>query len=293
MNLGILVIAVLLFGAVALICFHLETKFFTVKKYTIASGNLPEAFRNTKLALITDLHSTEYGKGNKRLLAAIEREQPDYILIAGDMLVGKEKEDFTPALKLLEAIADRYPVYYSYGNHECRLKEYRKRYGSMAGDYERALKKLPVHMLHNKGIELKRGDASIHIYGLEIAYEYYTRFKTYKMTGKYLTKLLGEKKNGYGILIAHNPFYFPAYAEWGADLVVSGHNHGGIVKVPFFGGLVDPNLRLFPKYDKGLFREKESQMVLSGGMGSHSPHFRAWNLPELVMITLTGKESVE
>lgn len=288
----ILLLTGLVLCAVALIYFHLETKRFIVKRYMIASGNLPEAFHNVKLALITDLHNTVYGKGNQKLLVAIEQEKPDYILLAGDMLVGKPGADFTPAVDFLKAISDRYPVYYSYGNHECRIKEKKKKYKDMSKQYEQAIAKLPLHMLHNQNIEITRGNESIRIYGLEIAHDYYKRFKTYKMTGKYLNKMLGEKKPEYTVLIAHNPYYFPAYAQWGAELVVSGHNHGGIARVPFLGGLVDPNLRFFPKYDKGLFTEQESQMVLSGGIGSHSPNFRAFNLPELVMITLTGKESV-
>lgn len=291
MNPYILLLTGVFLCALALVYFHLETKRFVVKKYTIASGNLPEAFHNVKLALIADLHNTVYGKDNKKLLDAIEREKPDYILLAGDILVGKVGADFTPAVEALAAISERYPVYYSYGNHECRLKEYKKKYKDMSKRYEQAIAKLPLHMLHNQHMTITRGESSIHIYGLEIAHDYYKRFKNYKMTGNYLTKMLGKKKAEYTILIAHNPYYFPAYAEWGAELVVSGHNHGGIARIPFLGGLVDPNLRLFPKYDKGLFKELESQMVLSGGIGSHSPNFRAFNLPELVMITLTGKEA--
>lgn len=292
MNPYLFLLAAVFLCILALVCFHLETRRFAVKKYTIASGKLPEAFHHVKLALITDLHSTEYGKGNQRLLAAIEKEQPDYILIAGDMLVGTAGADFTPAVEFLTAVSKKYPVYYSYGNHECRLKKYKKKYGDMMKDYEQAISRLPLCLLHNRGAEIKRGAASIHIYGLEIAHEYYKR-KSCKMTGGYLTRLLGQKPEGYSILIAHNPLYFPAYAEWGAELVVSGHNHGGIVRLPFAGGLVDPTLHFFPKYDKGLFTDHGSQMVLSGGTGSHRPNFRAWNLPELVMITLTGKESAE
>lgn len=276
---------------IALLCFHLETKYFVIRRYPIASRKLPEAFCGVKLALITDLHSTVYGKNNQKLLSAIAQEQPDYILIAGDMLVAKPGADFTPAVDFLQAISAAYPVYYSYGNHECRLQKNKRKYGDMAKQYEQAIAGLPLHMLHNQKLCLERGEDKIWIYGLEIAQEYYLRFKNYKMTGDYLKKKLGKKEDGYSILIAHNPYYFSAYAQWGAELVVSGHNHGGIVHVPFLGGLVDPNLRLFPKYDKGLFGERESQMVLSGGVGSHNPNFRAWNLPELVILTLTGEST--
>ncbi len=284
----------LLLCITALVLFHLETKRFIVKKYNIASQELPEAFCGIKLVLISDLHNTIYGKENQKLLAAVDREKPDYILIAGDVLTARAGEDFTPAVDFLKAVSSRYPVYYSYGNHESRLKEKKERYGDMAKEYEGAIGKLPLHMLHNQKEQIVRDGASLWIYGLEIGQEYYYRFKQYRMTGNYLNKKLGKKKkDGYHILIAHNPFYFPAYAEWGADLVVSGHNHGGIARVPFVGGLVDPNLRLFPKYDRGVFSEGKTKMVLSAGTGSHSPNFRAFNPPELVVITLDRKEHLE
>lgn len=293
MNIYHAVMAAMVLCILALIYFRLETRHFIIKRHTVASEKLPADFNHVKLALITDLHNTEYGKGNRRLLEAIDKEKPDYILIAGDMLVGKINADFTHAVDFLKAIAERYPVYYSYGNHECRLKENKKKYKNTFRDYEQAISELPLHMLHNQKAEIRRGTSSLYIYGLEIASDYYKRLKACKMTGNYLNRLLGEKQDGFNILIAHNPFYFPAYAEWGAELVVAGHNHGGIVNVPFLGGLVDPALHFFPEYDKGLFKEKNSQMVLSGGVGGHSPNFRAFNPPELVMITLAGKESAK
>lgn len=275
-------------AAAALLGFHMETKRFVVTRYTIASKKVPEAFCGVKLALISDLHNQAYGKGNEKLLGAIAHEKPDYILVAGDMLVAKRGEDFSPAVDFLKKLVEHYPVYYSFGNHECRLREKKDHYGVMADEYERAVGKLPLHMLHNQKMEIRRKGDSIVIYGLEIGSEYYYRFKPYVMTENYLNKKLGKVDGEkFSILIAHNPFYFPAYAEWGADLVVSGHNHGGIARVPFLGGLVDPNLRLFPKYDKGLFQEKDAQLVLSAGTGSHSPNFRAFNPPELIMITLS------
>lgn len=274
-------------AAAALTVFHLETKRFVVNRYTIASRKLPEAFCGVKFALISDLHNMVYGEGNSRLLLAIEKEKPDFILIAGDMLVAKRGEDFSPAVEFLQKISVRYPVYYSYGNHECRLRDW-EHYGSMAQDYEVAIKDLPLHMLHNRKIRMERGGQSIYICGLEIGKKYfYGLWPHNDMNGQYLEERLGKADPGaFHLLIAHNPLYFPAYAEWGADLVVSGHNHGGIVTVPFLGGLVDPNMRIFPKYDKGLFQERDTQMVLSAGTGSHSPYFRAFNPPEVVIVTL-------
>lgn len=287
MDLYYMIAAAALAGMSALTLCHLETRHFIIRRYVIASGRLPQSFDGVRLALITDLHSTEYGRGNKKLLAALETESPDYVLIAGDMLVAKPGADFTPAVSFLKEISSRYPVFYSFGNHECRLGEKKDYYGDMFRSYTEAIGRFPLTTLHNRSVRLEREGDAIDIYGLEIGKEYYRRFKHYQMTGNYLTGRLGKRDaEQFSVLIAHNPFYLPAYAQWGADLVVSGHNHGGIARLPFLGGLVDPNLRIFPKYDRGLFREDNTQMVLSGGTGSHSPNFRAFNPPELVMITL-------
>ena len=93
----------------------------------------------------------------------------------------------------------------------------------------------------------------------------------------------------YNILIAHNPDYFKVYSEWGANLVLAGHNHGGLVKLPFLGGVLSPRLHLFPKYSYGLYKKGESKMILTGGLGSHSLKIRVNNVPELVFIELKTK----
>lgn len=88
-------------------------------------------------------------------------------------------------------------------------------------------------------------------------------------------------------MIAHNPEYFPAYAEWGADLVLSGHVHGGLMRLPFLGGVIAPSMKLFPKYDGGVFEEHGSTMILSRGLGTHTLPIRIFNPGELVVIRLT------
>ncbi|MDE7197816.1 MAG: hypothetical protein K2O15_02920, partial [Lachnospiraceae bacterium] len=84
----------------------------------------------------------------------------------------------------------------------------------------------------------------------------------------------------------HNPVYFDAYEAWGADLVVSGHVHGGIMRLPVLGGVISPALTLFPKYDGGVFYEKESTMILSRGLSSHTLPIRIFNPGELIVIDL-------
>ena len=127
------------------------------------------------------------------------------------------------------------------------------------------------------------------IYGSEIDKYFYKRFTIPEMDSEYLTRLLGSPDPGtYTILLAHNPDYFPRYAGWGADLVLAGHIHGGIVRIPFWGkGLLSPNVRFFPRYDGGVYREGDSTMILSRGLGIHTIPFRLFNPAEVIVIDFT------
>ena len=112
------------------------------------------------------------------------------------------------------------------------------------------------------------------------------------MDQDYLASLIGRPDpDSFHILLAHNPDYFPRYAEWGADLVLSGHVHGGIMKLPLLGGVISPSLRLFPKYDGGLFEERNSRMILGRGLGSHTIPIRVFNPGELIEICLIPETS--
>ena len=103
----------------------------------------------------------------------------------------------------------------------------------------------------------------------------------------YVAQKLGTKEDKcYHILLAHNPEYFDAYEQWGADLVLSGHVHGGLIRLPFLGGVIAPSLKLFPKYDGGLFYKNNTTMILSRGLAFHNLGLRMWNQGELVVIEL-------
>ena len=111
------------------------------------------------------------------------------------------------------------------------------------------------------------------------------------MNGDYIKELIGTAdKDSFNVLLAHNPDYFPAYAQWGADLVLSGHVHGGMVRIPWWKGVVSPSIRLFPKYDGGKFEEGNSTMILSRGLGMHTIPVRLFNPAEIVVVELEGEE---
>ncbi|MCM1542757.1 MAG: metallophosphoesterase [Blautia sp.] len=254
---------------------------FVVRTHEIADERIRRPLRAVVLA---DLHNKRYGKGNERLLDAIRACKPDCILIAGDMITAIPGKSFEAALHVLKELAKDYPVYYGNGNHEHRIKLYPGSYGDMAERYEAALGEAGIERMVNVHAVLQ--SHGIAIYGSEIDKLYYKRFRVQFMEPDYLKRLLGEPDPGvYNVLLAHNPDYFPQYAEWGADLTVSGHVHGGIVRIPFWGrGVASPGVRLFPKYDGGLFYEKGKTMLLSRGLGEHTIPFRLFNPGELWVV---------
>ena len=93
----------------------------------------------------------------------------------------------------------------------------------------------------------------------------------------------------YNILLSHNPLYYPAYRDWGADLTLSGHIHGGIIRIPGLGGLLSPDLTLFPRYDGGHFTERGKHLIVSRGLGNHFL-VRVMNPPEIGVITLARQK---
>lgn len=240
--------------------------------------------KNCRAVVLADLHNKRYGKDNERLLAAIREAKPDFILVAGDIPTAKPGKSLDIAVSLMTELARDYPIYYGNGNHEHRMKLYPKNYGNMAEEYEKALQKAGISRLVNSHMEL--ADTGIVIYGSEIDRFYYKRFRVQHMEDDYLQGILGTPKSSdYSILIAHNPDYFPQYARWGADLVLSGHVHGGMVRIPIINkGVVSPNVRLFPKYDGGIFHEDKSTMILSRGLGMHTIPIRLFNPGELIVI---------
>jgi len=253
---------------------------FVVVKYKISQNKLKKAYRAVVLA---DLHNKQFGKSNELLLKAIDEQQPDGIWIAGDILTAHPGKSMQVAIDFMTELAKKYPVYYGNGNHEHRLKLYPETYGDMADEYAKALEEAGVRPLVNEHILLE--EYNLAIYGVEIDRTYYKRFTIPEMEEQYLGEILGKPdEKCFNVLLAHNPDYFSNYAGWGADLVLSGHIHGGMVRIPGWRGVVSPSIRLFPHYDGGKFTEGKSTMILSRGLGMHTIPVRLFNPGELVVV---------
>ena len=216
---------------------------FVKINYEIRSGKITKPCR---LVLLADLHNKSFGKGNCRLLAAIDEISPDGILVAGDMLTAIRGADFGHALALMESLAPKYRIYYGMGNHEYRLGLYPDDYPGMYEGYLSGLRRAGIEPLINETAYLP--ECNVAVCGAQIDRAYFRHFKRKPMGQAYLPNILGTPdREKFQLLIAHNPVYFDTYAEWGADLVVSGHVHGGIMRLPLLGGMLSPALTLFPK----------------------------------------------
>ncbi len=257
---------------------------FVKREYTIYSDKTD---REYTIVLLADLHGKEYGKDNYKLISAIKEIDPDFICAAGDMLTAKPRNIMKrtdKALRFFEYLKD-HKIFYSIGNHEYRMKIYKDEYGVAYADYVLALKELGISVLENEHEYIE--GTNIRIQGLMIDREYYKRFDHHEMTADYVKGLTGEwKKEDLCILLAHNPEYFEAYAAAGADLTMSGHVHGGIMRLPGLGGVISPRLTFFPKYTGGIYLSGKSQMILSRGLGYHTIPIRIFNPAELVVVRL-------
>lgn len=267
-----------------------EITTFKVTHYEIVSKKLKRNMDEKKIVFISDLHNYSYGKGNKKLLEAIEQEQPDMIFSAGDLLVGDKRKSSEPAEKFIGALAKKFPVYCGNGNHEQRMKEETDIYGDKYAAYKEEIVKSGVHLLENSSALLDWEGKKVRVSGLEIPLNYYRKFSDKKLDVKEIESRLGKaQEDAFEILLAHNPVHAETYAKWGADLILSGHLHGGIVRIPFCRGVITPQARLFPKYSGGKYAIGEKTIVVSKGLGVHTIPIRLFNEAEVIVLHIKGK----
>lgn len=252
---------------------------FTKTEYEFTSPYLPNAFNDFKIVQISDLHGKSYGKGGDKLLEAIEELEPDIVVITGD-LISRGEMDVDKTIKMIEPISEKYPCYYIRGNHEM----FRDENIDNQADFYKSLQEIGVINAENRTIPLYKRQSRIDLVGLR---EDYKEYKSYEPMD--LKKYLGEKGQYFTLLLAHNALKFKDYVNWGADLILSGHVHGGVIRLPFIGGVFSPDRSLFPKYDKGIYKEGQTSMIVSTGLGPARIPFRLFNRPELVVIKLKSQ----
>ena len=236
--------------------------------------NIPSPFNNFKIISISDLHNKSFGKDNDILLNKIKKQRPDIIVITGD-LIDSYQPNLNRVYKLISKIVDIVPIYYVNGNHELRFKDYQL--------FEDNLKSLGVHILNNKIVKLTREQETINLIGINDP----SKYQSLSISNDHLNKLLTQTKHAdYTILLSHRPELMPLYKEKNINLILSGHAHGGQIRLPFTQGLYAPNQGFFPIYTAGYFIENDTAMVVSRGLGPSSFPLRINNKPDLVEIIL-------
>lgn len=280
---------VILIVAVILVLLEIwrELHSFKIEEYIVETHKFKKNGRTVKIVFLSDIHNFEYGKRNSRLLASIKKQVPDFILIGGDLLVYSEKFETDKMEYLLEELCKVAPVYYSYGNHEKKLLQLKEKTAGKLQRYVERAEAAGVQFLRNESETILVNQQQVCITGLDLDLEYYKKGRRIpQLTSERLSQYIGTRtgSGSFQILLAHNPLYFKQYASWGADVVLAGHVHGGVVRLPLLGGVISTTFQLFPKYDAGRFQEKQSTMVLSRGLGVHTIKMRLFNIPEVSVV---------
>ena len=271
---------------------------FEVTYYRLFSEKLSSDIR---IALLTDLHQTVYGEKNSELLDEIRGQSPDLILIAGDS-INRRSPDLDYIIDLCRELTEIAPVYYGLGNHEneviygddLNIEMLEKRADELPLDKEdlsplieddrllTELGKMGVHVLQNQAEEVDINGDRLLIGGIST-----NESSFWPYSGNFVTGFAEADDSFFKLLISHRPEPVMRYIpDYDIDLVVSGHNHGGQVRIPGIGGLFSPDEGFFPEYDGGYYRTHKLRMIVSRGLGNHSLFPRVFNRPELVIIDI-------
>lgn len=258
--------------------------------------NSPEISSQVRIALVTDLHSCYYGKGQEKLIRAIDAQTPDLLLLGGDIFDDEVPDTNTELF--LSGIADKYPCYYVTGNHE---------YWSGTKNFNikmSILKKYGVKLLSNACETIEVNGTMINLCGVDDPDSYMVNYNLETNPEGYENARIGKleifnqqldavraqaKKENFTILLSHRPEQFKNYVSRGFDLVLCGHAHGGQWRIPgILNGLYAPDQGLFPPYAGGRYEQDNTAMIVSRGLAREStPVPRIFNPPELVVITIT------
>ncbi len=250
--------------------------------YELRSEKLPPSFDGFCIVQISDLHNHRFGPYQPQFLQLIRDANPDLIAITGDIInQGKVRLDYV--LELVRQLTAIAPCYFVTGNNEVLFADLP---GLLA-----QLETAGVKVLRGESVSWKRGAESLVVAGIDDP-------KTFRASGmsipqavaqweKELTRLresIGQDR--FTVLLSHRPEHISRYARLGFDVVLSGHAHGGQVRLPGIGALYAPNQGLLPHYTSGMYLSRETTMVVSRGLGRSPFPVRVLNRPEIVIVRL-------
>lgn len=239
----------------------------------LVSPALPPAFDGLRIVELADLHGRVFGRGSRRLLAAVRRAEPDLICIDGDLF--DEHTDLAMLPPLLRGLCAIAPVYYVTGNHEWRVPGLR---GILA-----QMRACGVTVLQDDWRVLRRGEDALIVAGTDDPCGPAER----KTPAELIADIRADAgEAAFLLLLTHRNDQLPQWSALGVQAVLAGHCHGGVVRLPFVGGLFGTDRRLFPAWDAGLYRQGETALYVSRGLGYTNVHFRLFNRPEVAVIVL-------
>ncbi len=274
--LGLVTMAVLTFVIGGIIC----NRSLRLTEYSVKSEDLPPNFHGYRIAQISDLHNCTHGKNNRKLLDILKESKPDIIVITGDMIDSRTTK-VSVATDFAQQAAKIAPCYYVTGNHEARVPS----------DFEvllAGLQNAGVKVLRNESIDLESGGESITLLGIDDPWFTSGGNSTLDIDimKSALKDITPESREEFTLLLSHRPELFEVYADCGIDLTLSGHAHGGQMRLPFLGGLYAPNQGFLPSLEKGMYTKGSSSMVVSTGVGNSLFPLRILNPPEVVLVEL-------
>lgn len=270
----------------ALIIFALLALFINEKindkvfltKYTYRHSEIPKAFEGYKIMAISDLHEAPF---SGQILEHIDNEKPDIVVFTGDM-VQLPDDSIEETVKIAKGIED-IPMYAVSGNHDTQCGEYDK--------IMRTLWAVNIIPLDNDSVCLEKGDESILLLGVKDPKD---DVVSEEKVEKLRRQIESEFPDGpcFSVLLMHRADLYSELKDTSADLIISGHLHGGIIRLPFVGGVIGQDAgQLFPDYEYGFIKEGDfSAMIVSGGCDKNPDKKRYFNPPEVVLITLEGEE---
>lgn len=246
-----------------------------VTEYQLDYESLPQSFDGYRIVQLSDLHMADYGE---RLFRLVRKEEPDIIVLTGDFLnmkLGNKIKNQVPELRpTLEELTKIAPCYFISGNHEWASGE--------TAALSVLMEELGIRWLRNEAVTLQRDGEYIVLAGVEDP-----NAAAGMKRPDALAEGLAERYPGsYRLLLAHRNDFLVKYPDLPVDTILCGHAHGGIVRLPFAGGLFGTGGNLFPEYEAGHYNEGGYDLIVSRGLGGFVPIPRFLNNPELVSISL-------